>query len=117
MAPESEDAGRFQNRPAGPDGGALPGLESAAMERERLDTFLARKAQAFDPSALVVCVYLDDSAERWELRRAQHPPLILGRNFGEAKAGLDVWKKSQRATGAAPRGGSPGGKDDADDGP
>lgn len=65
---------------------------------ERIDSFLTRKAQAVDDTALVVC--LDDaqnaSGERWVLRR-QAGELELGDRFGRAKEALRVWMHAQRA--------------------
>lgn len=73
----------------------------------KIDAYLSRKAQAEWPTAIVwkeeassATLRLNgdgNSGHQFILERQGHQDIILGHNFGEAKAGLDALLASERS--------------------
>jgi len=64
--------------------------------KERIDGYLSRKVQNFDPTALVICQYLEAEKEEWVLRRTGHEELGLGDGFGAAKSAVIAFLRAER---------------------
>ena len=69
---------------------------------KRVDAYLSRKAQAFWPTAVVYCETGEDGAAKYLLERREGETLELGREFGEAKAGLFALRNAHAARKEAP---------------
>ena len=67
----------------------------------RLDSYLSRRAQTMFPKALVFCEE-GGPVEVWSLEWAGQPTISIGRNFRDAKNGVDALVAAEKAKGIAP---------------